>query len=765
MFSYNLTQAIGWTVVHNIWQATAIALVCALILTFLRQKSANLRYVVASISLLLVLLSAIATFCNYYNVSQQTHFSFEPPAKETLAAQQDANPSVSHNIAPKTTEAAVNWGAIKSFCNRHLYVVVVTWCVGVGFFLLRLLGNIAYVIYLRKRLNIVVDEYWEGVLNSLCQRLKNVPKIELRESALVQSPLVIGYLKPMILFPIGIINQLNTNEVEAILAHELAHVMRHDYLLNILQNIVEALFYFHPAVWWLSSQIRAERENSCDDIAIQLCENSITYAKALVTVQEMAHTMPQLALAFAGNNKKTQLMLRVQRVLNQPKSKNIIMEKTVATAVVMLLLGYFAFAENKPQLDNCTTNQALSELTQTPQSIATKPKDYLTFVNLNDGIKDSIPSLQTINDGKYSFNDNTQSVDIVVKDKNVAQMTINGVEIGAKDFPKFEKMIEKIINAKDTPAYNNDETAMADLNGNIMYQADLDRLNAEQDFENAAQDRLNAEQDKLNADQDYRNAEVERALTEKAQKLQREIEKLSKKGLFNKNRSKLEQKTQELNQLGFQLRNGTLQQMEDWGDASDAESMPEIPEMPNTPFVFSSHFDDGNDAPWKSDIEDALRDCGAVKDDEPAHFSLSLNNMMVNEKSYPKDCIQKYIKIYERASGKKFNANTMLHLAINTDDNDDEVYSNRKKKSSNVSTSFSMSHSDGDEDKSDEIVAALIKDGFIKNKNHYSMSMNNTSLRVDGKKLDNDVFERYQKRFKLKKGTNITVSHDSDESK
>jgi beta-lactamase regulating signal transducer with metallopeptidase domain len=175
------------------------------------------------------------------------------------------------------------------YFNRHIYLIVTIWVLGVALFMLRLLSSISYVYYLKSKMNFPADEYWQELLDGLAAKVNVQKGIELVESALVRSPMVIGHLKPVILFPIGAINRLNPNEVEAILAHELAHVMRNDYVFNIIQSVIEALFYFHPAVWWISAQIRAERDNCCDDVALELCGNSMTYAKSLVSVQEMAY--------------------------------------------------------------------------------------------------------------------------------------------------------------------------------------------------------------------------------------------------------------------------------------------------------------------------------------------------------------------------------------------------------------------------------------------------------------------------------------------
>ena len=138
------------------------------------------------------------------------------------------------------------------------------------------------------------------------------------ESGLAKTPMVIGYLKPIILFPLGTVNQLTQQEVEAVLAHELAHIYRNDYLLNIIQSFIEIIFYYHPAVWWISANIRTERENCCDDIAVKICGSSITYVKALVILDEIQPT-PNLAMLFSSDS-KNQLLNRVKRILNQPQN-------------------------------------------------------------------------------------------------------------------------------------------------------------------------------------------------------------------------------------------------------------------------------------------------------------------------------------------------------------------------------------------------------------------------------------------------------------
>ena len=369
LFSHEFQYAMGWTVLHSLWQATVIAILSGVVMIVLRKKTAQTRYVVHNFALYGVLLAAIVTFSFYYNTNntvvqsepiakiakpapvakQTTKFSFETPQslKVTIEAG-DLQPIVTEN---KATPAPLSIEGMKAYFDANIYFVVLVWLLGVGLFILKLLGGISYVYYLRNQHNFPVDEYWFEMVENLSKRVNIQKEIALVESALVRSPVVVGYLKPMILFPIGAINRLNSQEVEAILAHEIAHVMRHDYVFNIIQSVIEALFYFNPAVWWISANIRAERENCCDDVAIQLCGNSMAYAKSLVVVQEMQYYSASFAMGFAGQ-RKNQLLLRVQRVLNQSNNKTNVMEKLIATCLIVIGMVFLSYGGPKELLPN-----------------------------------------------------------------------------------------------------------------------------------------------------------------------------------------------------------------------------------------------------------------------------------------------------------------------------------------------------------------------------------------------------------------------------
>jgi beta-lactamase regulating signal transducer with metallopeptidase domain len=158
-----------------------------------------------------------------------------------------------------------------------------------------------------------VSEELLEITRRVSKRLGIARSVAILQSSLVEVPLVVGYLRPMILLPIGLLSNLPMAQLEAIIAHELAHVRRHDFLTNFLQTVVETLFFYHPAIWWFSKRIRIEREHCCDDLAIQVLGNRIEYGRALVAVEKLRGESSVLALSVADGS----MLARVRRIVGQ----------------------------------------------------------------------------------------------------------------------------------------------------------------------------------------------------------------------------------------------------------------------------------------------------------------------------------------------------------------------------------------------------------------------------------------------------------------
>jgi GWxTD domain-containing protein len=188
------------------------------------------------------------------------------------------------------------------------------------------------------------------VFHELKHRLGITRVVMLANSALVQVPTVIGWLRPVILVPVGCLTGLAPVQIEAILAHELAHIQRHDYLIGVLQSFVEAVLFYHPAVWWVSKQVRRERENCCDDLAVRTSGDSFAYAKALSVLEEHRSFYPEVSLGANGGA----LMMRIRRLLGYkeaPAFSQLAGMTLLALAVAAAACSIGAFAHAQAAAD------------------------------------------------------------------------------------------------------------------------------------------------------------------------------------------------------------------------------------------------------------------------------------------------------------------------------------------------------------------------------------------------------------------------------
>ncbi len=204
------------------------------------------------------------------------------------------------------------------------------------------------------------------MLARLSERMGVRRAVRLMQSAMVQAPTVIGWLRPVVLIPVGCLTGLSAAQVEAILAHELAHIRRHDYLVSVIQSVVEALLFYHPAVWWVSKQMRRERESCCDDVAVKLSGDRIAYARALSWLEEHRAAAPELVLGANGGV----LTMRIKRLLGYGESP------VVSRGVAMTLLAgvvagavWYAGAVARAQSNQAQPSAAQSAA-QTPASPA-----------------------------------------------------------------------------------------------------------------------------------------------------------------------------------------------------------------------------------------------------------------------------------------------------------------------------------------------------------------------------------------------------------
>src|SRR5262245_2612784 len=280
-------EVLGWTLIHFTWQGTLVALSLAGVLRMLRGASTNARYAAACVALLLMssfppfTIAIIGLSTPYKTAGGLPHQFAEQPASEPQPVE------IEPTIVPTQADIA------SAPPQRRLFIraapittllpwMILLWLLGVVFFSMRLVGGWLYTQRLKSYGTRPLEEGWEQTLRRLCDRLRAPRPARLLESALVKVPMVIGWLRPVILLPVGALTGLTPQQLEAIIAHELAHIRRHDYLINLLQAVVETLLFYHPAVWWVSRRIRQEREHCCDDLAVAVCGDALSYARALL---------------------------------------------------------------------------------------------------------------------------------------------------------------------------------------------------------------------------------------------------------------------------------------------------------------------------------------------------------------------------------------------------------------------------------------------------------------------------------------------------
>ncbi len=316
--SHATVWKLGWVLVHSLWQLAGVGVALAILLVLLRKASANARYLVSCAALALMVALPVVTLCildapgaGATPAGELGTPASPPPPVEVVPV--DVTPAeVVGTAAPVVTAEMpdVSWSALAlDRLETSLPYLVLAWLAGVFGLSLWHLGGWAQLQRLKRRMVAPVARELRARMDVLERRLGIGRAVTVVQSALVQVPTVIGWLKPMVLLPASALTGLSTAQLEALLAHELAHVRRHDYLVNMLQTAIEILGFYHPAVWWVSRRIRGERENCCDDMAACVTGDRILYADALTTMEEL-RGRPSLALAASGGN----LLARIRRL-------------------------------------------------------------------------------------------------------------------------------------------------------------------------------------------------------------------------------------------------------------------------------------------------------------------------------------------------------------------------------------------------------------------------------------------------------------------
>jgi len=294
LFDSNIAYAFAWTVVHSLWQSLLIALMLFISLLINKKQSASLRYLQGIAAMLLCVVVSAVTYHHYYSSAV---------IAGTTLANFGSELQLSYNGG--------FWEQFYTLLNANISYIVLIWIFGFTVQFSNYLRDFISALSLKNKGNQEVPCEWQSRVQVLVERLRIKKPVEVKNSQRVSSICVIGHLKPVILLPIGLITSLSRDEVEALLWHELGHIKRNDYLVNMMQCFVKTLYFFNPAMLWISATIDRERENACDDIAVKYCGNPTLYARSLTNIAALELSLNSV---LAAKHSKFRMLPRVKRL-------------------------------------------------------------------------------------------------------------------------------------------------------------------------------------------------------------------------------------------------------------------------------------------------------------------------------------------------------------------------------------------------------------------------------------------------------------------
>ena len=419
LLSNEISYAIGWTIIHSLWQCTLIALLIAISYAFTKKASAATRYWINSLGLLSCVIASGTTFyLNYYD-----SVSIEIVSTDYIT-EMSQNPQ------------QVYVQTISNIINQHINQIVMVWLIGFAFYISKYLAEFFYCQKIKNNHYKNPSQQWQQLFNELKNCVGITQNIQLRISEIVDVPCVIGHFKPVVLLPASLVLGLSIKQIEVILLHELGHIRRNDYLISGLQTLITLLYFFNPFARWISSKMDEERENACDDIAVAVSGDPLFYAN---TLKEFAEMKNNYSLAVAMTGRKNLLINRIKRLFIRDTSFSKTYGKAITImAMFLFTIGYSVTGyseEKKPTKETFSVkieNEPLSQLLTLAEQFCPEITGKVKLKHPDQIISGSFPDFEC------------STIEHVIRGMdNSLDSSLTGISINEKDI-SLKNLVAKI---------------------------------------------------------------------------------------------------------------------------------------------------------------------------------------------------------------------------------------------------------------------------------------------------------------------------------
>ena len=772
-----LLSALCNTLLHSLWQGIILAALAGIIIISTRKASSALRYNLLVSVLLLFATGVAGTFVWQYERVAMPGAASSPMPYTHIYTPHVNVPHVNEpNVDMPPVRVFINgrqqtlpgfgerWG---SFLTDHHDTIVFIWFLIVCARSLQLAFGL-YGTYRIRRVNVfAVNSQWTESLQKLADSLNIKQAVRLLESGIAKVPMVIGHLKPVILVPVGLFTALSAAEVEAILIHELAHIKRRDYLVNMLQSLVEIVLFFNPAVLWVSALIKTERENCCDDLALAQNNDKLSYIRALVSCEEYQATVPPYAMGLSGT--RNTLLHRVRRMANNRNYSLNLFEKTVlAVGLVVLGLGVSAFTARED------IKKALKTVVATIHKDKVQVKANIKVANSDTTKKKSATPLN-------ETNDLLNKIQLLHPDtfKTTGNLVLDRLNLNM-DSLRGTNSLKSGLNAQQSGLQAN----LSGLNGNLSGLRGGDANNAALLLKQADTKQLNLLNNKLLLLQnkaDTNPARRLRLLNPKAFDVMHDIgQELYRRRLITDtnhlsislnehelivNNVKMPGQIHEQIYRQFGQRNKNAQSYRSKNPESDADDSPANDYQRQSEAYKSSTggYQTQNLAQQKfwagqqRKIVDQMQREGLIENRKDLSFTLTDKTFVIN------GIVQ---------NGEVFERYRHQYVPANAGDNWDWTYNNypgnppkdswRSQDWDAYSRRSAEERQRLDNERDKKLVADLVQDGLITDPKNVTFSLSYDKLMINGKKQSDDVYKKYKDKYmpdNTGTGWNWTYSH------